>query len=60
MMNTTADEVIAITPTTPPDMKPTVNDASELFAGIKKITEKVWNMKELGGHNRYVYDFNLH
>ena len=60
MMNTTADEVIAITPTNPPDTKPTVNDASELFAGLKKITEKVWNMKEFGGHNRYVYDFNLH
>ena len=41
MMNTTAEEVIAITPTSPPDTKPTVNDASELFAGLKKITEKV-------------------
>ena len=32
MMSTIADEVRTITPTTPPDTKPMVNDASELFA----------------------------
>ena len=37
MMNTIADEVRTITPTTPPDTKPMVNDASELFAWLKKI-----------------------